>query len=288
MNEFHNKLIKSEQPYKNGVFVEIPNYKKQGSAFVLVAGIHNDIVIDENTSAKQIRKGRYTKLIEISTASYLYEVRINSISKENAYSFEVYIKAVIQVKDPIKFYENRNLDVDAYFENLFSMDVRKITRKYSILEYEGMDEELVQKLSSISTEDEDTGFQYRISAIDAIPGMAAQEYVNRVSEQQLEAEIKKKARDLSHIYTSDYEEAIMAEVVEGKITEAEAILKVKEYKEKNILEEMNRLEDARRRGFFTDKQVKDYMKQSMGIPMHTEQTTERTRMHEFYEGEEDE
>lgn len=285
MNEFQNKMILKVENYKNGLYPEIPNCRKQGSAFVLAEGVNDDIVVNENTSSKQIRKGKYKKLIEISTHSYMKEIRINSISKENAYSFEVYIKAVIQVKDPIKFYENINLDIDAYFENLLSMDVRKITRKYSVLDYEGMDDELFRKLSSYSTVDGEIGFAYSISVVDAVPGKTAQEYVERVSKQQLEAKIKDKARTLLTTYTSDYEQAIMTEVIEGKLSETEAIIKIKEYKNRDVKEKTERMEEFLQKGLLTDAQVKEFMMREMNMTVPKKQHKEKTQMNEFYKGE---
>ena len=79
--------------------------------------------------------------------------------------------------------------------------------------------------------DEVTGFSYSISIVDAEPGEQAREYVKRSSKLQLDAELKQKARELSFAFTNIYEEAIMTEVAEGKLSEEEAILKIREYKD---------------------------------------------------------
>lgn len=163
MTEFENALILKDEPYQAGFFPKVPNFRKEGSAFIFGGGINDDLLVTDRTTTKELRQGRYTRLIEISTRPYLQEIHFLSPSKETAYSFSVYVKAVIQVQKPITFYVNRNLDIGAYFENLFSMDVRKITRKYSILDYDDMDEELTKKLSTYDNFDESTGFSYRIS-----------------------------------------------------------------------------------------------------------------------------
>lgn len=287
MNEFQNKLIIKVENYTNGLFVEVPNFRKRGSAFVFTEGINNDIKVDENTTTKQIRKGKYTQLVEISTLPYMKEIRLDSISKQNAYSFEVYIKAVIQVKDPIRFYENSNLDVDAYFENLLSMDVRKITRKYSVLAYEGMDLELFQKLSSYSTVDEATGFGYSISVVDAVPGKGAQAYVERVSNQEMEAAIKKNAREQVDNYTLDFEKAIMTEVAEGKVSETDAIRIMREYKDKISRENIMRIKECLADGILTDKQVKEAVMSVLNIRESEKAPAKETRMNEFYKGEDE-
>ena len=278
MNEFENKLINKEEVYKGGFFPTIPQYDKRGSAFILTGGIGNDIVVDEHTTTREIRQRKYTKLVEISTLPYLREIRFCSPSKESAYSFDVYVKAVIQVHDPILFYQNRNIDVDAYFDNLFSLDVRKITRAYSILAYDGMDEELTQKLSSYNTIDEATGFSYRISVVDATPGEKAQQYVEQYSKQQLDAGLKINARRLTSSYTVNFEDAVMAEVVEGKITEKEAIIQIEKYKTELMESKITNLETMREKGFITDMEAKKLVNpvlEDVGVIKRLEHSTEQ-------------
>lgn len=265
MNEFYNELLLSDSEYECVFFPKVPNYKKQGVAYILTEGVNDDIVVDEKTSSKQIRRGKYRRLVEISTNSYLKEIRFKSVSKEKSYTFDIYVKAVIQVKNPIVFYNNKNLDVDAYFTNMFALDVRKITRKYSILEYNGMDEELTNKLSSYNTVDDSTGFEYRISVVDAEPGAEAIEYVKRYDKQNLDAELKKKARMLEKDVSDDYEKAIRTEVIEGKISEREAILEINKFRNADYEERLNKVvtlrehrliseEDARKRILIADTQ----------------------------------
>lgn len=258
MNEFQNQLIIKDEAYENGFFPKIPNYKKHGAAFILAGGSGDDIIVDDSTTAKEIRKGRYTRLIEISTLSYMKEIRFNAPSKENAYSFDVYVKAVIQVVDPIAFYENRNIDVDGYFNNLFSLDVKKITRKYSILNYENMDEELTNKLSAYNTVDRFIGFSYQVSVVSAEVGEKAREYVAKQSKQQLDALSKQKARELVSSYSDSYEEAIRTEVAEGKITESEAILKIQEYNRNRAQETTDYILKLRENDLITGTAARNY------------------------------
>ena len=105
MTEFENALILQDQPYQTGFFPKIPNFRKEGSAFILTGGANDDLLVTDRTTTKELRQGKYTRLVEISTRPYLQEVNFSSPSKEAAYSFAVYIKAVIQVQRPITFYE---------------------------------------------------------------------------------------------------------------------------------------------------------------------------------------
>lgn len=260
MNEFYNQLILSDSEYECKFFSQVPNFKKQGVAYILTEGVDDDIVVDDKVSPKQIRRGKYRRLVEISTNPYLKEIRFKSASKERSYTFDIYVKAVIQVKNPIVFYNNKNLDVDAYFTNMFTLDVRKITRKYGILEYDGMDEELTNKLSSYNTVDESTGFEYRISVVDAEPGNEAIEYVKRNDKQNLDAELKKKARNLAENVATDYEKAIRTEVIEGKISEKEAILEINRFRNADYEERLNKVVDARERRLISEEDARKMIK----------------------------
>lgn len=259
MNEFQNKLILKDDPYQCGLFPQIPNFRKDGSAFILTDGCNDDMRITERTTNKEIRQGRYTRLVEISTRPYMTEVQFNSNAQEQAYTFDVYVKAVIQVVDPITFYRNRNIDVDAYFYKLFSIDVKQITRQYSILNYDGLDKELTQKLSAYNNIDADTGFSYQVSVVDAEPGSAAREYVSRASKQQLEASLRSQAGDLAKSLTSDYAEAIMMEVAEGKLSLRDAILRIEEHKDSRFdktVEDAVKLMD---KGLLSETQAKNFI-----------------------------
>ncbi len=264
MNEFVNKLIIKEEEYECGFFPQIPNYKKRGSAFILTGGDNDDILVDEHTTTKQIRQGRYRKLIEISTLPYTKELRFNSVSKEMAYSFDVYVKAVIQVYDPIIFYENRNLDVDSYFDNLFSLDVKKITQKYGVLNYNGMDEELKDKLSTYDSLDTTIGFSYRISVVDAVPGEKAQQYVERYGKQQIEDELRKYTQTLINSLVTTYEEAIQQEVIAGNLSQMEAILKIDEYRQASYNNQIKKYEELLEKGVLTNEEMRRYVVSALG------------------------
>lgn len=264
MNEFQNKLLIKDETYQCGLFPRIPNFRKDGSAFVLADGCNDDLYITERTTSREIRQGRYTRLVEISTRPYLTEIQFNASAREQAYSFDVYVKAVIQVVNPITFYRNRNIDVDAYFNRLFSIDVKQITRKYSILNYDGLDQELTQKLSAYNNVDSDTGFSYQVSMVDAEPGRAAQEYVSRASKQQLEASLRSQAGELTKALTSDYAQALMMEVTEGKISLQEAILKIEEHEDSRFDKTVKDATALINNGLLSELQAKRFVFRNIG------------------------
>lgn len=274
MTEFENKLIK-DLPYKKSFFPQIPNYRKAGSAFILTDGVNDDLLITDKTTARDLRAGKYTRLVEISTRPYLKELHFTTPSKEGAYSFSVYVKAVIQVDQPITFYMHRNLDVDAYFENLFTMDVRKITRKYSILDYDGMDEKLTEKLSAYNNFDDSTGFSYQVSAVTAEPAADAKEYEEKFSTQQLNMKLKENARGLTSSLSGSLTEALRTAVVEGRMTEEEAFRKIAENEDAQFARKVNQVKVLREEEILTDEEAKTYGKASIlgGAPDNTKKLT---------------
>lgn len=297
MDEFQNKLIIREDKYEKGLYPRIPKFGKRGSAIILAGGCADDILVDNKTTTKQIRQGKYSIEVEVSTHPYIKELRFNSPSKETYFSFDVYVKAVIQVRDPITFYENRNLDVDTYFDNLLSLDVKKITRKYGILDYDGMDEELTDKLSAYNTVDHSTGFEYQISAVDAQPGENAQEYVRQYGEEQIRATLKEQASRLSQTYAKTYKDAIRREVAEGKISESEGILKIDEYNRLSFDEQTKRIQEAHSNGLITDveamKRTQPTLDKLVGKKQAQQKNSfdhnalEASGIDEFYTGEEE-
>ena len=258
MTDFENYLIKADEPYSGGFFPVIPNWRKEGSAFILTGGIGNDLLVTDRTTTKELRQGKYTRLIEISTRPYLKELHFTAPSKEPAYSFSVYVKAVIQVEIPLTFYVNRNLDVDTYFENLFSMDVRKITRKYSILDYAGMDDELTVTLSAYHNFDESTGFSYSVSAVLAEPDEKAADYVQRSSKQVLEMEIKAQARALAESLSTTLPEALMTAVAEGRMTLEEALQQIAINEEQQFETKLGRIDALRKKNIITEEETRNY------------------------------
>ncbi len=288
-NNFENELILKEEAYRNGLYPKVPKSEKQGVAIILMGGCKDDIVVDKYTTVKEIRQGKYTQLVEISTRAYIKEIKFHSPSKETYYWFDVYVKGVIQVNNPIIFYKNKNLDIDSYFYNLFYLDVKKVTQKYSILDYKGMDDELKQTLS-LYTIDESTGFVYQISVVDAIPGEEAKEYVRKYEKMLLDNTMRKRANDMAKSITITYQDAIMSEFVEGNLTQTEAILKIEEYEKANYDEKIGHLDDLREKGVITDidfrKSIQSTLKLSDKDDNLNQNIQEDSGMDQFYSEDE--
>lgn len=256
MREFKNELVIKEEEYSCGLFPVIPNYHKQESAYILTDGVKDSILVDQYTTTRHIRMGRYRKLVEISTIPYIKEIYFSAPSEDTTYKFNVYIKATIQIDKPLIFFGNRNIDVDAYFQNLFLQDVKRITRKYSILSFEGMDDELKAKLSMCNTVDSSTGFVYQISSVSASLDEEAEKIVRKRDRQKMDAKLYSSAKELSNVYTTNYNDAVLINMVQNNGSLPETIREMERYENEKFEQKINRLEVVRDKGLITDKEAR--------------------------------
>ena len=152
-----------------------------------------------------------------------------------------------------------------------------------------MDDELQQTLSSC-TIDESTGFVYQISVVDAAPGEEAKEYVRKYEKMLLDDTMRKQANDMAKSITITYKDAINSEVIEGNLTQTEAILKIEEYEKANYDEKIRRLDDLREKGVITDidfrKSIQSTLKLSDKDDNLNQNTQEDSGMNQFYSEEE--
>lgn len=106
-------------------------------------------------------------------------------------------------------------------------------------------------------------FEYRISVVDAEPGSRAIEYVRRSNEQSLNAELRKKARNLIGDVALDYENAARMEVVEGKLSEEEAILKIQRFRQASYGDRIRQIKELRESSLITDIEARSMIKKMM-------------------------
>ena len=228
--------------YKNGLFPQIPNYHKRDSWFLLTEGITDDIIVDDRTTVREIRRGQYKRLVEISRNTLVYPHEFNSNCRETSYTFKVMIKANVYVNDPIKFCANaKNISVKDFLNNQFSLDVKAITRKYSILNYNGIDEELTRVLTASVVSDDTSGLTYQVITVMTI-----------------KHEMTMAAGEIAmHHKTKTYADAIWEQAAQGIITDVEAIRSIEEYEKQNDNEKFNMLLKLRDEGFITDADISD-------------------------------
>jgi len=250
-------FLLSEAEYKNSPFAKIPEHSKRSSWFLLTGGTTDDIIVDERTTVKQIWRGRYNRLVEISKNALSYEHEFTSSCKETSYTFNVRVRAKVLVENPVDFYNNlRNNDICTFFNNQFSLDVAKITRKYSIMEYSGIDEELTAVLTSSHVVDSTAGLSYQIQSVITEPNADAKALLKKKDDMHIRAEMTQIASGIaSHNKGKSFEDAVWEEVAQGLVSDTDAISKIEDYEKKGYQEKITMLLQLRNEGFISDSDI---------------------------------
>lgn len=243
--------------YKNGMFPKIPNYQKRDSWFLLTEGVTNDIIVDDHTTVKDIRRGQYNRIVEISRNTLVFTHTFNSNCSETSYTFKVTIKANVYVNDPIKFCANvRNISVQDFLNNQFSLDVKSVTTKYSILNYNGIDEELTRVLTSSVVSDDTTGLSYQVTTVMTEPNDEAMRILKIRDDMSIKHKMTVAAGEIAMTNKDKtYSDAIWEEAAKGNISDVEAIRRIEEYTRQSDNDKINMLLKLRNEGFISDVAV---------------------------------
>ena len=243
--------------YKCGMFPQIPNYHKRDSWCLLTEGVMDDIIVNERTTVKDIRRGQYRRFVEISRNTLAFVHTFNSNCEETSYTFAVTIKANVYVNDPIKFCANiRNISVRDFLDNQFSLDVKGITRKYSILNYNGIDEELTRVLTASTVSDDTSGLSYQITTVMTEPNDEAMKILKDRDNMAIKHKMTTVAGKIAGLNKAKtYADAIWEEAAKGIITDVEAVQRIDEYERKGTNEKLAMLMKLRDEGFISDADI---------------------------------
>jgi len=215
-------------PYENGLFPSIPSVP-MGSAVLLTDGRVPPVLVDSNLSVRQIRNGKYSRQVEISTNSHLIEVYYSAPSKDDPYQFQILMKIAVRVFDPIKFHQSGFSDVVALFSQWFSSTVRRSAKKFAIKEYRVLDETILSALQPNGREitDSNSGIAYFITDVETSLDQEALARIKQKTDHDLNVEDElSKARVAEKLSSVDIKKAILSDVGSGKLTMAEAIIKL--------------------------------------------------------------
>lgn len=254
--------------YKCGMFPHIPNYHKRDSWFLLTEGVMDDIVVNDRTTVKDIRRGQYRRLVEISRNTLAFSHTFNSNCRETSYTFKVTIKANVYVNDPIKFCANvRNISVLDFLNNQFSLDVKGVTQKYSILNYNGIDEELTRVLTATIVSDDTSGLSYQITTVMTEPNDEAKNILKTRDDMEIKHSLTQVAGTIAGFNKAKtYADAIWEEAAKGNITDVEAIQRIEEYERKGMNEKLAMLLKLRDEGIIGDMDISAHSQLFLSSP----------------------
>ena len=133
-----------------------------------------------------------------------------------------------------------------------------ITRKYSILNYNGIDEELTRVLTASVVSDDTSGLTYQVITVMTEPNEEAMKILKNRDDMTIKHEMTMAAGEIAmHHKTKTYADAIWEQAAQGIITDVEAIRSIEEYEKQNDNEKFNMLLKLRDEGFITDADISD-------------------------------
>lgn len=151
-------------------------------------------------------------------------------------------------------------------------DVKAVTRKYSILNYNGIDEELTRVLTASIVTDDTSGLSYQITTVMTEPNDEAMKILKNRDDMAIKHEMTKAAGKIVELNKEKtYADAIWEEAAKGSISDVEAIQRIEEYEHKSKNEKLEMLLKLRDEGIISDM---DISVQSQGfLPSPQMQTT---------------
>ncbi len=265
MESHSNIFISKILPFKNGLFVNKPIIEKSNMIYLLVDGKREDIVITERTSIKQIRDGKYTKMVEVINYPITKEIKVIAPAKESSYNFLITLNLTLEHTAPYLVLQNKNLIVEDYLHNLLSLEVRKITKLYSVLDFGMLGDQLSEKMMYPTQLEPDVGVKYRISSVTANLSDEALKFLRKQNDIEIEAEIKKTASSIGGSLILDYRNAIGAQIARGEISEEVAVFKIEEYERKHFQEKLDKFMKLVKDNIYTEAEVREYLRNQLSL-----------------------
>lgn len=236
-------LVMNETGYISGMFPKIPNMIT-GQDTLLINEEGAIKKVDDYLTTKDIRIGKYNKLVRISVLPNTADIIISSISKNKPYQFDIKIGVEYCVTDSATYYINRNLyDILNSLSADLMRRVTPITKQYELTNSD-IDNALLNKLSEEKYLLTSLGIIYTVKSIDAEPNKEAAEFIKKMTDATLNVLVEQhKAGEAEKLTSYNMEMAIMSKVTSGEIDMKTAL---ETLSNSNRQEGLNKLEDIER------------------------------------------
>lgn len=243
------KLIISEMEYNGGLFPKIPD-RVSGQDTLLVNSQGIARKVDDKLTTKDIRVGKYNKIVRISTVPNSLDISLKAVSKNKPYEFVIMIGVEYYVKDSVVFYMNRELyDVSNSIGTALSRIINPIAKQYELTD-DCIDDALMSKLSEQEYYFEALGIIFFVRSADAEPSEDATKFLKQMSDATLNVRVEQhKAVEAEKLTARNMESAIMTKVASGEIDMKTALEKLSD---SNRTEGLNKIEDIKRLIEFVD------------------------------------
>ncbi|ATW26932.1 hypothetical protein [Candidatus Formimonas warabiya] len=278
--------IISKTPYKNSFFPKVPSVM-QGRAILLYSSEKGIVIcINDRVTPREIYVGKFDEKIEIDITKTTISFTVTVPSLNEPFLFDVTITAIIQIIDPLAFYLKGIFDIAECVKPHLLPTIRRVARKYSVVDYSDMDDALASQFSSKKYNYEDTGIEYVIHDVTCTPNANAREHIHSISANRLKQETEKqkiltntiiekyKASNASTLTGTDMITNIFKDVVAGQLSSAQALKMAMDFTQSEgmqkvrntdtIIDLINKLKES---DLITDNEAAEYIRDNIkGLP----------------------
>ena len=236
--------VVSDELYANSLFPSIPPVP-DGFAVLLTDGKFPPVLVDNKLSVRQIRNGKYTRQVLISTTVHQIYIYFNMPSKNDPYLFEVRVTADIRVSDPIAFFQTRIADLSIALNRILSPDVRRTCKNCAIKDCKTLDDDILFKIqpNNFETNIAQSGLAYYVTDVEARPDSGGMSWLERETIHKFKVEEETHKVDVaSQLSEMDIKKALLGEVAAGNLTMAQALIEIDRQKREHGFRQVN---DAR-------------------------------------------
>lgn len=234
----YNPIIK-ETTYVNSFFPKIPFVSPQRIIILCNTGTGEQLVITENSKIKtgELKKKKFNWTVEIDMQPHMVSFKDKYSSQDNISDFEIEIKAMACVTEPLQVYAQGIKDVAEAMRREMAGYLEDLASRYDLDESNQLREAIKSRLGDIYYLN--CGIQ--INGIQVTVHME-QRYKELRSKSQYEKAKAAEAQKLKAVYMEE-DTAIFAEVADGRITPEEAVKRMKKSFSDDFNENLRRIRE---------------------------------------------
>lgn len=239
-----SRLIVNEAGYNGGLFPKIPpRVPGQDTLLISVDGIPR--LVTDHLTVRDIRRGNFNKIVRVSTAMFSSDISLKAVSGNAPFQFEIKVGVECKVYDSATYYMSHTAySLEDSVRTALSRIVTPEAKRFQLTDNNASAEMLRTFESKGEKAIETLGVKFSVVSVDANPDAEAEGFIREMSIKTLNVRVQKHSIDEGVKLTSrSMEDAIMAQVADGKLDMEGAISKLRQT---NRNEGYNNLEDMER------------------------------------------
>ena len=255
-------FIIRDEPFDGGLFPRLPSPSRVGSYLVLYGGKSIPLVVNEQTTVHQIRQGKYTRFVEISSAPAAWLQDYHVPCAEPKFTVHVTISGDVRVVQPgvycgVAFPVN----IVEFLDHNVLPDIQRASRRRSYTEQEELEGDLAGRMSILARdpgiEDLATGLRYRIHTVLTDLDEDARNDLQRHKKIDIDERYRVTVMSQTQMVQGmGYADAVWEQVIKGELTEEEAIKKINQWDIESFEKRVEEVRYLREHDFLSEEQAK--------------------------------